>query len=147
MTGADLRIGGQVLSEQLAKVEAEAGTNLKTSTFLTVSPLSIDQFKPDTFAVRNIKRTGECKMILELLDGEYGGLRRCRGGAARQDQLPLEDQPGRKHRCFGSFQAASENRQGVCDSGSSSTCVGKQRGFHRRPVAGRNDLGNQAGAI
>lgn len=72
-TTADLRIKGEVLSKHVAEAEAKAGVKFAASTLITVSPLSLDAFQPDTAALEKIKPDEDCKLILRLLSGETGG--------------------------------------------------------------------------
>ena len=70
---ADLRVKGQVLSKYLAEIEAGTGARIVAETRITVTPLSLDSFKPDAASLRKIKSSSECGVILELLDGRKGG--------------------------------------------------------------------------
>jgi hypothetical protein len=72
-SNADLKIRGALLSNSLADIQAKAGVTFETSASMTVSPLSLDTFKPDAAALRTVKPSEECKLVLRTLDGEATG--------------------------------------------------------------------------
>ncbi len=71
--GADLKLKGELLSKHLAEIGANTGVKLEASKRIVVSPLSVDSFKPDAAALRNIRQSEDCNLILRLLDGQTGG--------------------------------------------------------------------------
>jgi hypothetical protein len=72
-TNANITVKGELLSNRLAELKAKTGGKFQISPLITVSPLSLDTFKPDTAALRNIKESYDCNLILKLLDGESSG--------------------------------------------------------------------------
>jgi hypothetical protein len=70
---ATLQVRGQPLTKLLADISAGVGVKFATSTAITVSPLSTDDFRPDTASLRKINTQADCQIIPQLLAGTQGG--------------------------------------------------------------------------
>ncbi len=66
-------IGGDIL-RNIGEIELDGGVRFEKTVTLTISPLSIDRFEPDTYAMRNWNMAKEgCALIKDLLNGTSGG--------------------------------------------------------------------------
>lgn len=70
---ANLLVQGNLLSKHIAAVEAGTGVKFTLTTAITVSPLSIDSFRPDSRALRKVGSDPECQFIVRLMDGKESG--------------------------------------------------------------------------
>jgi hypothetical protein len=71
-TSAVVKVAGDVLSKRLAEVQAETGLTFNATVSIQVAPLSLDRFRPDAAAMRDIKPIPQCQLILDLLDRRTG---------------------------------------------------------------------------
>jgi hypothetical protein len=72
-TSITAQIKGEILAKHIADVEAAGDMRLEQTSVLTVSPLSLDRFEPDTCAMSNWEKTKNvCALIGDLLDGTAG---------------------------------------------------------------------------
>jgi hypothetical protein len=70
---ADLRLHAELFSKRLARLQADTRVRLEATKRVVLSPVSINSFRPDTAALREVKQSEDCALILRLLDGQPAG--------------------------------------------------------------------------